>query len=60
MGSSVLISEIVFNTGNFSPYFMRGILKNMEDVQKLPDEDFPFRKQVSSCLSSFLFLAMLI
>ena len=36
----------IINTGNYSPYLMRGILKNLEDVQKLPDEDFPFKKQV--------------
>lgn len=51
----MLIYEITFNSGNHSPYFMRGILKNMEEVQKLPDEDFPFRKQVSSWLSFFFF-----
>jgi ribosomal RNA-processing protein 12 len=36
----------IINAGSDSPYFMRGILKNLEDMQKLPDEDFPFRKQV--------------
>lgn len=25
---------------------MRGILKNLADMQKLPDENFPFRNQV--------------
>lgn len=56
----LLIFEItsVINAGSNSPYFMRGILKNLEDMQKLPDEDFPFRKQVGlsflCCVSNFL------
>jgi ribosomal RNA-processing protein 12 len=25
---------------------MRGTLKSLADMEKLPDEDFPFRKQV--------------
>lgn len=25
---------------------MKGIIKNLADMQNLPDEDFPYRKQV--------------
>lgn len=37
---------ILFHAGADSSYLMSGILKSMADLQKLPDEDFPFRKQV--------------
>ncbi|RZB71976.1 RRP12-like protein isoform B [Glycine soja] len=49
-----IVSAMFHKLGNHSPYFMRGILKNMEDVQKLPDEDFPFRKQLHECFGSAL------
>ncbi|ESW26550.1 hypothetical protein PHAVU_003G128600 [Phaseolus vulgaris] len=49
-----VVSAMFQKLGNFSPYFMRGILKNMEDVQKLPDEDFPFRKQLHECFGAAL------
>ncbi|CAJ1940559.1 unnamed protein product [Sphenostylis stenocarpa] len=49
-----VVSAMFHKLGNYSPYFMRGILKNMEDMQKLPDEDFPFRKQLHECFGSAL------
>ncbi|GAU23825.1 hypothetical protein TSUD_27350 [Trifolium subterraneum] len=49
-----VVSAMFHKLGNNSPYFMRGILKNLEDMQKLPDEDFPFRKQLHACLGSAL------
>ncbi|KAL2338811.1 hypothetical protein Fmac_013257 [Flemingia macrophylla] len=49
-----VVSAMFHKLGNYSPYFMGGILKNMEDVQKLPDEEFPFRKQLHECFGSAL------
>lgn len=34
------------HTGNHSSYFLKEVLSNLADMQELPDEDFPFRKQV--------------
>ncbi|CAJ2675716.1 unnamed protein product [Trifolium pratense] len=47
-----IVSAMFHKLGSNSPYFMRGILKNLEDIQKLHDEDFPFRKQLHACLGS--------
>ncbi|GAU26881.1 hypothetical protein TSUD_02840, partial [Trifolium subterraneum] len=47
-----VISAMFHKLGSNSPYLMRGILKNLEDMQKLPDEDFPFRKQLHACLGA--------
>ncbi|KAK2455632.1 RRP12 protein [Trifolium repens] len=49
-----VVSTMFHKLGSNSPYFMRGILKNLEDMQKLPDEDFPIRKQLHACLGSAL------
>ncbi|KAK7363336.1 hypothetical protein VNO77_05476 [Canavalia gladiata] len=50
----LVVSSMFHKLGNYCPYFMRGILKNLEDVQKLPDEDFPFRRQLHECFGSAL------
>ncbi|KAL5068261.1 hypothetical protein RYX36_019148 [Vicia faba] len=49
-----VVSAMFHKLGSNSLYFMRGILKNLEDMQKLPDEDFPFKKQLHACLGSAL------
>ncbi|GAU27229.1 hypothetical protein TSUD_108200 [Trifolium subterraneum] len=49
-----VVSSMFHKLGSYSPYLMRGILKNLEYMQKLPDEDFPFRKQLHVCLESAL------
>ncbi|KAK7265474.1 hypothetical protein RJT34_33094 [Clitoria ternatea] len=49
-----VVSAMFNKLENYSPYFMRGILRNLEDVQKLPEEDFPFRKQLHECFGSAL------
>ncbi|RYR11336.1 hypothetical protein Ahy_B04g068894 isoform B [Arachis hypogaea] len=49
-----VVSAMFNKLGNSSPYFMRGILKNLVDVQKLHDEDFPFKKQLHECFGSAL------
>lgn len=40
--------------GPDSSYLMRGTLETLADMQKLPDEDFPFRKQVSFSFSDLI------
>ncbi|KAK4756858.1 hypothetical protein SAY87_006985 [Trapa incisa] len=37
-----------------SSYLMRGILKSLADLQRLPDEDFPYRRQLHECVGSAL------
>ncbi|KAH8505512.1 hypothetical protein H0E87_012659 [Populus deltoides] len=48
------IVNICYFPGNYSSYFMRGTLKNLADMQRLPDEDFPYRKQLHESLGSAL------
>ncbi|KAL6974644.1 hypothetical protein U1Q18_028827, partial [Sarracenia purpurea var. burkii] len=40
--------------GVYSSYLLKGTLKNLADMQKLPDEDFPYRKQLHECIGSAL------
>ncbi|KAH7851415.1 hypothetical protein Vadar_011301 [Vaccinium darrowii] len=40
--------------GGYSSYLLKGTLKNLADMQKLPDEDFPYRKQLNECIGSAL------
>ncbi|PON84609.1 Coatomer beta subunit [Trema orientale] len=49
-----VISSMFDKLGADSSYLMRGILKGLADMEKLPDEDFPFRKQLHECLGSAL------
>ncbi|QHN83601.1 hypothetical protein HN51_060040 [Arachis hypogaea] len=49
-----VVSAMFNKLGNSSPYFMRGILKNLVDVQKLHEGDFPFKKQLHECFGSAL------
>ncbi|KAJ4827707.1 hypothetical protein Tsubulata_029798 [Turnera subulata] len=47
-------SVITKHKGNYSSYFMKGTLKNLADMQRLSDDDFPYRKQLHECLGSAL------
>lgn len=47
-----VVSTMFDKLGHYSSYFLRGILSSLADMQKLPDEDFPFRKQLHECLGS--------
>lgn len=47
-------SALFEKLGMNSPYLMKGTLKNLADMQKLPDEDFPYRKQLHECIGSAL------
>ncbi|XP_057468052.1 LOW QUALITY PROTEIN: uncharacterized protein LOC130757308 [Actinidia eriantha] len=40
--------------GYSSSYLLKGTLKNLADMQKLSDEDFPYRKQLHDCIGSAL------
>lgn len=46
---------ISFLAGIYSSYFMRGIIKSLTDMQNLPDESFPFRKQVVCLFVKIIF-----
>ncbi|KAK9058622.1 hypothetical protein SSX86_023464 [Deinandra increscens subsp. villosa] len=45
-----VIAAMFVKLGEFSSYFLRGALKSMEDMQKLPEEDFFYRKQLHDCM----------
>lgn len=47
-----IVSTMFDKLGTYSSYFMRGALKNLADMQNLPDEDFPYRKQLHECVGS--------
>lgn len=49
-----VVSTLFDKLGNYSSYFMRGTLKNLADMQRLPDEDFPYRKQLHESFGSAL------
>lgn len=49
-----VVSAMFDKLGYYSSYFMKGTLKNLEDMQKLSDEDFPYRKQLHECVGSAL------
>ncbi|KAI3786135.1 hypothetical protein L1987_45266 [Smallanthus sonchifolius] len=45
-----VVAAMFDKLGGFSSYFLKGTLKNLEDIQKLPDEDFQYRKQLHDCM----------
>nr|GLL17907.1 RRP12-like protein [Ipomoea trifida] len=47
-----IVSTMFDKLGQYSSYFLKGALKNLAEIQKLPDEDFPFRKQLHECVGS--------
>ncbi|GAV70952.1 NUC173 domain-containing protein [Cephalotus follicularis] len=49
-----IVSTMFDKLGYYSSVFMRGTLQNLADMQKLPDKDFPFRKQLHKCVGSAL------
>ncbi|XP_050216515.1 uncharacterized protein LOC126667567 [Mercurialis annua] len=49
-----IVSTMFDKLGNQSSYFMKGTLKNLEEMEGLSDEDFPHRKQLHECLGSAL------
>ncbi|KAK8660682.1 hypothetical protein V6N13_051597 [Hibiscus sabdariffa] len=49
-----IVSTMFDKLGYYSSYFMKGTLKNLADMQRLPDNDFPYRKQLHECVGSAL------
>ncbi|EOY30181.1 ARM repeat superfamily protein isoform 2 [Theobroma cacao] len=49
-----VVSAMFDKLGYYSSYFMKGTLKNLAEMQRLPDEDFPYRKQLHECVGSAL------
>lgn len=47
-----IISATFKKLENNASYLLRGTLKSLGDIQKLPDEDFPYRKQLHECVGS--------
>ncbi|MCE3050388.1 hypothetical protein HAX54_047111 [Datura stramonium] len=38
--------------GCYSSHLLKGTLQSLADMQKLPDEDFPYRRQLHECVGS--------
>ncbi|XP_073032157.1 uncharacterized protein [Primulina eburnea] len=49
-----IVSSIFDKLGKDSFLFLKETLKSLADMQKLPDGDFPFRKQLHECVGSAL------
>lgn len=45
-----VVAAMFDKLGESSSYFLKGTLKSLEDIQKLPDEDFAYRKQLHDCM----------
>ncbi|KAL0338857.1 UNVERIFIED_CONTAM: RRP12-like protein [Sesamum angustifolium] len=49
-----IVSTMFDKLGKHSFYFMKEALKSLADMQKLPDGDFAFRKQLHECVGTAL------
>ncbi|KAL2487567.1 ARM repeat superfamily protein [Forsythia ovata] len=49
-----IVSSMFEKLGIYSIYFLKGTLASLAELQKLPDEDFPFRKQLHECVGAAL------
>lgn len=45
-----VVAAMFDKLGEFSSYFLKSTLKSLEGIQKLPDDDFPYRKQLHDCI----------
>lgn len=45
--SSEVVLFVDFFLGHYSSHLLKGTLQSLADMQKLPDEDFPYRRQVN-------------
>ncbi|XP_023756589.1 uncharacterized protein LOC111905146 [Lactuca sativa] len=45
-----VVAAMFDKLGEFSSYFLKATLKSLEDIQKLRDEDLPYRKQLHDCM----------
>ncbi|CAN1843511.1 RRP12-like protein [Linum perenne] len=51
---SAMFDKLGYYSRKYPSYFMNGTLKNLAEMQKLSDDDFPYRKQLHECLGSAL------
>ncbi|GMH03569.1 hypothetical protein Nepgr_005408 [Nepenthes gracilis] len=49
-----VVSLMFDKLGEYSSKLLRGTLKSLAEMQKLSDEDFPYRKQLHECIGSAL------
>ncbi|KAF8100994.1 hypothetical protein N665_0212s0035 [Sinapis alba] len=49
-----VVSTMFDKLGEDSSYFMRKTLQDLSDMKDLPDEDFPYTKQLHECVGSAL------
>ncbi|KAI3443520.1 hypothetical protein Pfo_000185 [Paulownia fortunei] len=49
-----IVSTMFDKLGKYSFYFLKETLKSLADMQKLPDGDFAFRKQLHECMGTAL------
>lgn len=47
-----VISTTFNQLGRYSAQLMAGIVRNLADIQSLPDDDFSYKKQLHECLGS--------
>ncbi|CAH9077093.1 unnamed protein product [Cuscuta europaea] len=47
-----IVSAMYDKLGHYSSYFLKGALKNLAEMQKQSDEDFPYRKHLHECVGS--------
>nr|DAD45608.1 TPA_asm: hypothetical protein HUJ06_003838 [Nelumbo nucifera] len=49
-----IVSAMFDKLGKYSSHLLTGIIKSLVDLQKLPDEDLLYRKQLHECIGSAL------
>lgn len=49
-----VVSAMFDKLEEYASYFMRGTLESLADMHKLPDEEFPFRKQATLLLGTLV------
>ncbi|OVA08308.1 putative domain NUC173 [Macleaya cordata] len=49
-----VVSAMFDKLGQHSSYLLRGTIRSLADMQKLTDEDLPYRKQLHECVGSAL------
>ncbi|KAK8654755.1 hypothetical protein V6N13_107355 [Hibiscus sabdariffa] len=49
-----VVSTMFDKLGYYSSYFMKGTLKNLADMQRLPDKDLNYKNQLHECVGSAL------
>ncbi|XP_070037346.1 uncharacterized protein [Nicotiana tomentosiformis] len=47
-----VVAAMFDKLGHYSSHLLKGTLQSLADMQKLPDEDFPYRRQLHECVGS--------